>query len=191
MVLVLLMAQLAAVTAQQAVIHDASGSLINETPNNTFIIDADALDKDCARKFECKEQNGQYYFNCYYDFKDSTCRCFLGVQSECRRDLSSFSEDKITSGAVMGNQSGSGNIVVYLKNPLVQGSILIAFLIFVVVLYFMRAGTSDSVNAAVRYHRLAEHYHEKGEEKMAEHYYRLSEKYRELSEEKQNVVEKD
>ncbi len=141
-------------------------------------------DAECARNFECREHDGQFYFNCYYDLKDSKCRCYLGSMSDCRPQLMGHDHDD-------HSESFSAAASGYFGRPAVQLSLLLAFLAFVAALYFMRTSTSDSVKAAIRYHRLAEHHHEKGEEQMAEHYYRLSEKYRELGEEKRDVVEKD
>ncbi len=165
-ILVLAMAQIV------AAVHDVSA--------DEAFLDSDA---ECARDFECREQDGQFYFNCYYDLKDLKCRCYLGLMSDCRPQFMGHDHHE--------NSESFSAAASYFSRPVVQLSLLLAFLAFVAALYFMRTSTSDSVKAAVRYHRLAEHHHEKGEEQMAEHYYRLSEKYRELGEEKRDVVEKD
>lgn len=170
----------------------SSGSIINESGNNTFVINADAMDADCALRYECKGYEGQYWFDCYYDFKDAVCRCSLGAESNCRVALSSFAvqqeADRITGSAV--SIPYSGRIGAFFSSQAVQAFLLILVVALVIAVYLSRRDAPENnLRNAIRYHRLAEHYHNKGDGEKARHYYKVAAKYREKIGAEENVVE--
>ncbi len=152
--------------------------VINES-NGTLLIDADKMNRECALKYECRESENKYWFNCYYDFKDSTCRCFLGERSECRESLSSFASNEI-SGSSFKEVPVTFERVNYLFSvPAVRmGLIAVLAALIIAALIARQRAYSTPLNKAIRYHKLAEHHHNKGDEEKASSYYRLAEQYR-------------
>lgn len=50
---------------------------------------------DCSSKFECRHTGEKtFWFNCYYDYDSSTCRCYKGEISDCKLEKSSLTKDE-------------------------------------------------------------------------------------------------
>ncbi|MGB9748772.1 MAG: hypothetical protein ACP5H9_01855 [Candidatus Woesearchaeota archaeon] len=48
----------------------------------------------CILRYECREINGKYYYDCYYSSDDKKCHCFIGEQSYCNETGVEFLKEK-------------------------------------------------------------------------------------------------
>ncbi len=144
----------------------------------------------CELKYECRPHEDYFYYNCYFDENISNCRCFVGLFSKCRLELSNLSiiaqptiRDRFRLDYIKDRMRplkplfSSAKGILYNWRTYVLG-VLLALIVLILFYAYNRDTPANNLRKAVSCHKKAQKLYEKGKQKNAEKYYKLSEEYR-------------